>query len=174
MSINYTKDQLWQLYQKLPNELKETVSSLENTDNIYNICERNNIPEGIIPSIIKYVGYVLMGVLPPNDFQKALEKDLEIDAETAQKATREIHRFVFYPVKTCLEELYKTEITGAPTPTKPRETTSSIPSKYQESPEEAEEKEEREALKSEVEEFASAGEKKEEPRKEDKYKEPIE
>ena len=172
MPINYTKDQLWQLYQKLPDELKEAVSSLENTDNIYNICEINNIPEGIMPSVIKYVGYVLIGVLPPNEFQKTLEEELKISAETAQKVAREIHRFIFYPVKAALEELYKIEITSVPTPVKPLGVAPSAPEKYRETSEGTEE--EREALKSEVEELAAAGEKKEEPRKEDEYREPVE
>ena len=110
MLNQYTKSQLWELYKKLPEELKEAISSLENADNIYNICGQNNIPEEIIPDISKFIGYVLLGILPLDQFQNTLEQELKIEKETAKKISQEINRFVFYPVKPLLEDLYKTEI----------------------------------------------------------------
>ena len=110
MLNQYTKTQLWELYKKLPEELKEAISSLDNTDNIYDICEQNNVPEEIIPDISRVVGHVLLGVLLPDQFQSVLEQELSLEKETAKKVAREINRFVFYPVKPLLEDLHKIEI----------------------------------------------------------------
>lgn len=126
MPKQYTKEQLWKLYKKLPEELQEVIFSAETAENIWNICEKNNIEA--VSSVAKYVGNVLVGVLPPEEFQEVLEKDLKIKKETAKKVAQEINRFIFYPVKPALEELYKIEIAPSakpaitpPPPAKPPE-----------------------------------------------------
>jgi len=104
-----TREQCWQLYQKLPQELKDALFAEETTDDIYDICKRNRILEKLSP-IVEYVGQVLIGVLPPEEFQETLEKEVKLKKEVAKKVAQEIHRFIFFPVKSSLEELYKIEI----------------------------------------------------------------
>ena len=48
--------------------------------------------------------------MSPDDFQEALEKEVGIEVEIAKRVATEIYRFVFYPVKVSLEELYRIEI----------------------------------------------------------------
>ena len=108
MSREYTRDQLWQLYEKLPDELREAIFSAETADNIWDVCDRNEIEE--VSKVAKYAGYVLMGVLGPDEFQKTLEGEVGLEEEIAKKVAQEINRFIFYPVKPALEELYKIEI----------------------------------------------------------------
>lgn len=116
MAKKYTSEQFWKLYKKLPQELKDALFDEETGNNIYEICKRNEIAENL-GEVVEYVGQVLVGVLPPDEFQETLEKELKIEEDTAKKVVREINRFIFYPVKPLLEELYKIEI--AP-PAKPR------------------------------------------------------
>jgi len=75
MPKKYTSEQFWQLYKKLPQELKDALFAEETGNNIYEICKRNEIEENL-EEIVDYVGQVLLGVLPPEDFQKTLEKEL--------------------------------------------------------------------------------------------------
>jgi len=110
MAKEYTKEQLQQLYKKLPQELQEAIFSVETADHIWNICERYDLDK--ISTVAKRVGNVLVGVLPPDELQETLEKELEIDSETAKKITRDINRFIFYPVKPFLEKLYDIGITS--------------------------------------------------------------
>lgn len=105
----YTKDQFWKLYAKLPQELQDALFAEETGNNIFEICKRNRIEDNL-DQIVEYVGQVLVGVLPPKDFQENLEKELKLKKETAKKVAQEINRFIFYPVKPTLEELYKIEI----------------------------------------------------------------
>jgi hypothetical protein len=60
--------------------------------------------------VAKYVGRVLMGLLPPNEFQEMIERELNLEKEVAKNIKREIEMFIFYPVRTHLEEIYKIEI----------------------------------------------------------------
>ena len=76
MPEEYSKDQLWKLYEKLPEELQEAIFSGESADNIDNICARNSI-DNLTAEVAKYAGRVLMGILPPVDFQQTLEKVME-------------------------------------------------------------------------------------------------
>ena len=110
MAKKYTRKQFWELYAKLPQELKDAVFAEETDDNIYNACKNNNVLENHL-GIIEYVGHVLIGVLPPNEFQETLEKEMKLEKTVAKKVIQEINRFIFYPVKRSLEELYSMEIT---------------------------------------------------------------
>lgn len=106
MPKKYTKEQLWKLYEKLPQELKDALFAEETGDYIYQICQKNKIGNKTA-NITDYVGHVLIGVLPPEDFQENLEKELKIKRDVAKKVAQEINRFVFYPVRPILEQLYK-------------------------------------------------------------------
>jgi hypothetical protein len=116
MLKNYTPEQFWKLYEKLPQELKDALFAEETGNNIYEICKRNEVEENL-GEIVDLVGQVLLGLLPPNEFQETLEKELKLERERAKKISQEIYRFIFYPVKSSLEELYKIEIV---TPAQPK------------------------------------------------------
>jgi len=116
MGKKYTSEQFWKLYEKLPQELKDALFAEETGNNIYDTCKRNEITENL-DQIVEYVGQVLVGVLPPDDFQKTLEEELKLETEVAKKVAQEINRFIFYPVKPSLEELYKIEIAPPVKPT---------------------------------------------------------
>ncbi|MCD6402410.1 hypothetical protein J7L36_00965 [bacterium] len=139
MPKQYTKEQFWKLYKNLPQELKNALFSEETSDAIYETCKRNKVPEEKVGGITEYVGHVLLGVLSPDEFQKTLEKELKLKKTTAKKVAQEINRFVFYPVKGALEEIYKIEIKSAPvlaekkvTPSKEVPTPPKVTDKYRE------------------------------------------
>jgi len=116
MGKKYTSEQFWKLYEKLPQELKDALFAEETGNNIYDVCKRNEVEENL-DQIVEYVGQVLVGVLPPDEFQTTLEKELNMEKEVAKKVAQEINRFIFYPVKPLLEELYKIEIAPPAKPT---------------------------------------------------------
>ena len=113
MAEKISSEKFWELYKNLPQELKNVLFAEETGNYVYETCKKNGAGEKL-GEIVDYVGQVLVGVLPPGDFQKILEKEVELNPETAKKVTQEIHRLIFYPVKPCLEELYRVELTGAP------------------------------------------------------------
>jgi len=124
----HTSKEFWKLYKKLPQELKDAVFAEETGKNICDVCKRNGVIKNL-DSIVERVGHVLVGVLPPSDFKEILEKELKLKEKVAKKVTQELNRFIFYPVKSSLEELYKIEITASAKPktTPSVEEKSSIP-----------------------------------------------
>jgi hypothetical protein len=111
MPREYTQEELWELYEKLPKELKEVVFAGETAEHISSTCGRFSINEKTIREVAKYVRNVLLGLLTPEDFQRVLEEDLKLEKETARNLSQEIDRFIFYPVKPALEQLYGAEKT---------------------------------------------------------------
>ena len=103
------KKEFFKLYKKLPEELQELTSSEEVGDNLESVCSKHNVLN-YLHEINDYVGQVLLGLLPPNEFEETIQKKLKIEKEKAKSITREINRFVFYPVKSSLEDIYNMEI----------------------------------------------------------------
>jgi len=108
MAAQYTRDQYWKIYEKLPQELKEAVFSNETAEHIATTCARNKVIEERISQVASEVGNVLMGVVMPSNFQQALQKEVGLKLAQAQGIAQEINRFVFYPVKAQLEEIHRT------------------------------------------------------------------
>lgn len=101
----YPKEQLWKVYHSLSPDLKEAIFSEKTSEVIRNTCQKNNLTEEI-PDIAELIGYTLLGLLPPENFRELLENDLGEGKESAKEAFREINRFIFYPVKPALDQLY--------------------------------------------------------------------
>ena len=109
MPQKYNSDQFWKLYENLSQELKDVLFAEETGNNIYDICKRYGVSESL-DQVVDYVGQTLLGVLSPNDFQETIEKELKIEKEVAKRIATEIYRYILYPVKKSLEELYRIEI----------------------------------------------------------------
>ena len=111
----YPKEQIWKIYEKLPDELKDAIFSHDTAENISNICEKNKITNSEkISQIARLTGDVLLGLLIPNELQESLEKELKLKKPIAKKIAFQIQRFVFYPVRKSLSALYQIEIAPAP------------------------------------------------------------
>ena len=108
MPEKLTKEQYRKLFQQLPEELKDQILSEETANNVFSICDRNDIEQ--ISVLASESDDVLLGLLPPDKFQESLEEKLNLNKETAKKVAREVYRLIFYPVKENLEKLYRIEI----------------------------------------------------------------
>ena len=111
--IQYTQKELQKLFDSLPQELKDTLLSEETAERISEICKRYKITEENIPKTAKLVGDILMGLLPPEELRESLERKLYINKDKAENISREVNRFILFPVKGSLAEFYK-EIRFAP------------------------------------------------------------
>ncbi len=108
---NYPKEQLWELYKDLPKDLQKATFSKEVAASIQEVCAENDITDDdIIFDITKNIGYVFLGLLPPNEFSDVLERELKLDKKTAKQVASEIIRFIFLPVRKSLEALYQIKI----------------------------------------------------------------
>ena len=149
MAAKYAQQQIDKALESLPEELKEAIFSKETASHLYDIYDRSGVTDERAWKISECTGYVLMGLMLPQEFEQALVKDIKLTKKVAQEIAREINRFVFYPVKPALEQLHKMEVgeTGKAEGAKAKE------------PEREEERQEQAP---------------QEPRGEDTYREPVE
>lgn len=110
MPKQYTRQQIDQALETLPEELREAIFSVETASRLYDIYNRTGVADERAWKISEYAGYVLMGLVLPQEFEQLLQKEIKLPKQTAQEIAREINRFVFYPVKSALEQLHKMEI----------------------------------------------------------------
>ncbi|MGB9743558.1 MAG: hypothetical protein ACPLW9_02510 [Minisyncoccales bacterium] len=113
----YTREQFWEIFQKLPRELQEAIFSAETADYIRDICLRNKIGGDIISEVARYTGRVLMGILTIEEFQKLLTTKLKIEEDVAKNIFHEINRFIFNPVRDSLAAFQQEKV--APTAAAP-------------------------------------------------------
>jgi len=143
--VEYTRDQFLELYKDLPEELQEAMGSDRTTDTIKRLSNEEELNDEQHSAFVKLVGDVLLGLVPPSEFKEELVK-ADIKEESAKKIDQAVRRFIFYPVKDLLTDLYREKVEipeGAPSPSVKKE-----------------EKEEKEEEKK--------------PPSKDKYREPIE
>ena len=105
----YSEKQLWDLFNKLPDDLKDAIFSEDTADSILSICQRYKVEDKKISKIAELAGNSLMGLLPPDQLQYSLEEEVTLDPKTAKKISQEINRFIFYPVKETLSSFYEIE-----------------------------------------------------------------
>ena len=105
MEKEYTKEEWWKLYEQLPPALQEAIFSPENAKTFAQICQRHNIADKS-ETIAKYIGRVLLGLLPVEDFQIKLEEELNFEEGLTKEVFHDINRFIFTPVKAELNQIY--------------------------------------------------------------------
>jgi hypothetical protein len=133
-TYQYTKEKLWKIYDKLPQELQEAVFSEETASNIFDVCEQNKVEE--VSRVAYYAGLVLLGLILPQEFASALETDVKLPKTLADAIARDINRLVFYPVKPALEQLHRMEIEVSAKIVTPKPEEQSEQPEEQEKPEE--------------------------------------
>ncbi len=109
----YTKDELWKIFETLAPELKQAVFSEETANTIQETCQRNNISEEQMGKIAGIVGDSLMGLLHPEDLAQTIMNETRLPPEQASNVARDINRLIMFPVKNYLYDFYK-EITFVP------------------------------------------------------------
>lgn len=105
----YTTEQILSLYKKLSPELKDALGADETANAIEDVFKKFKLSEEQLSKLVETVRNVLMGLLPPEEFQEILETELELESEIAKKISFQIDRYVFRPVKEGLKLLYEEE-----------------------------------------------------------------
>jgi len=112
MIESLSDEQFQELFKKLPENLQDAIFAPETGEKIEGICQRGKIM-GSFDFMINGIGDVYLGVLSPNDFFTALQKEL---GETAgiKQIVLEINNFLLFPYKDSIEKIYHLQ---APAPT---------------------------------------------------------
>jgi hypothetical protein len=107
-------DKFRELYKKLPENLQDALFNPETNEKVKEICERNKIQE-LQTFMTNGIGDVYLGVMAPDDFFAALEKELE--GKTGIRQIKlEINNFLLFPYKASLEKIYNLQAPAAGIP----------------------------------------------------------
>lgn len=104
--LKISKQQLFQRWDVLPDNLREALFSETNADVFWRICQAEHIPEEKISIGATIVGDVILGFLHIEDLAKELQSDLNINKEIARVIAGEVDRKIFSPIKSDLEKIY--------------------------------------------------------------------
>ncbi|MDD5145438.1 MAG: hypothetical protein PHF44_01105 [Candidatus Pacebacteria bacterium] len=109
MLEEFKQEEINKLIDELPEDIKETLFSLETADTINNASKMYELEDEEITELTDCVALTLLGIIPLSDFQKTIKERAKLTDSLAKTISQQITRLIFYPVKNSLEELQKIE-----------------------------------------------------------------
>ena len=103
---NFTEEQIAQMYDNLPEDLKEAIFGLEMNEIVEKIGRENQLNIEQIGDLANETGMVMLGVTHPNEFIGNLADRLEADKEKARIIAQEINEQIFKPVRESLRKIH--------------------------------------------------------------------
>lgn len=103
---NFTEEQIAQMYDNLPEDLKDAIFGVEMNEIVEKIGRENQLNIEQIGDLANETGMVMLGVTHPNEFIANLAERLETDKEKARAIAQEINEQVFKPVRDSLRKIH--------------------------------------------------------------------
>lgn len=102
MQKEYTQEQRWEIYDNLPEKLKESIFSPKTADIIFDACSTNTVEDKRLSKIAGQVGDVLLGILPVKEFKLNLNLDFDLKSNEAKDIFEKINAKIFTPLEYLL------------------------------------------------------------------------
>src|SRR3989338_8230438 len=103
---NYTDQQISQMYDSLPEDLKDSIFSVDTTSVVNEIGRKYGLAIDKIGDLANETGMVMLGVTHPNEFIGNLADRLEVDKEKARAIAQEINEQIFKKVRESLRKIH--------------------------------------------------------------------
>src|SRR3989338_2856841 len=103
---NYTDQQISQMYDNLPEDLKDSIFSVDTTSVVNEIGRKYGLAIDKIGDLANETGMVMLGVTHPNEFIGNLADRLEVDKEKARAIAQEINEQIFKKVRESLRKIH--------------------------------------------------------------------
>lgn len=105
MEQEFTKDYFWEVYKQLPEDLKEALFSDKNNEVVSHICAQAGLSEEQLAIVAKFIGRVIMGLLPLDEFPVTIELELNISQDLTSQITRQIYISIFKHLRVSLNKI---------------------------------------------------------------------
>ena len=103
---NYTDQQISQMYDSLPEDLKDSIFSVDTTSVVNEIGRKYGLAIDKIGDLANETGMVMLGVTHPNEFIGNLADRLDVDKEKARAIAQEINEQIFKKVRESLRKIH--------------------------------------------------------------------
>lgn len=94
-------------YFQLPQDLRKTIFSEETASKMLEIAKKNNLNDDQTWWASYIAGMILLGETNIIDFLRSVEKECNLERESARQLARDINSAIFLPVKDDLKKIHK-------------------------------------------------------------------
>lgn len=109
MLKKYTQEDYIELYDSLPEKIQILFWEDDVPNRIEKMAERFNLSSKEEEKITKMAFHLFLGILPPSHIRVTVSSEFSLDEITSEKLSKEILRFIVYPIHHLLKELYDGE-----------------------------------------------------------------
>lgn len=126
--MNNTNEQILEKYKSLPQDIKDSLFSMETAQILQKIGKDNGLDTKKTSLLAREVGDFMMGFSQPSNFIPNLRKVLGIDQNHAKKIAEEINNQVFSRIRESLKAIHnkKTSIKADVEPQTPNKNTEGV------------------------------------------------
>ena len=103
----YTKDQLWDKFDKLPERVRDVILAPKTTEILDNIIKKNGVSEERGLKLVRYIDFIRAGIVPITLLRETMQEEFQIDEGHARKIAEEVRDKIFMQVKKELHEIHK-------------------------------------------------------------------
>ena len=121
-----TPQEIQRRFRGLPADLQEAIFSVDTSEIIREIAKKYKLPVDVMGGLADAVEDFLLGFTKPENFLGGLQKNLELDSETARHITEDLNLQLFARVRNSLRHLHTSNDDGVvpvpssmPTPVMP-------------------------------------------------------
>lgn len=104
--MNYSYEQMREMYLELPEDLKDAYFSVDISDKIAQIGGKHGLEVDKMGQLGGEVGYILLGITHPNKFIPNLADKLGLDKTKAREIAEEINKEIFFPIRDSLRKIH--------------------------------------------------------------------
>ena len=102
--MDYTREQLKEIFKGLPEDLREAIVSFETVDAVNEIGDKYDLHIDQVGTLGDEVGRVMIGVSSFKDFTVRLKEKLNIDSEKAQTIAHDVNVNIFLKIREILKK----------------------------------------------------------------------
>ena len=103
------KDPLEKLYEQLPENVQEAISSVAVSEKLQEIAKRNDLHIDEAGIVSDEVTMVMLGIENPKDFVDELQNKLKLPREKVVKLAKDVDKEIFETIRESLRKMYESE-----------------------------------------------------------------
>lgn len=105
--MDYSREQLKNMYQALPQDIKEALYEINTAQAIQTVSNSFGLHIDQMGELAHAIGLVMLGALHPKDFSGYLQRNVGVNESTALAMTKEVNATVFNTIRASLKKIHK-------------------------------------------------------------------
>lgn len=103
---NYTQEQLREKFNALPENIQESIISVDTAKIINDISNKYSLHVDQMGKLAEETGLVMLGATRPEEFLDGVKDGLNIPLETAGEIVKEVNEQIFFPIRESLKNVH--------------------------------------------------------------------